>query len=50
MDAVYVPGWDCHGLPIDSNQVDKEAWKEERIDVARRKSAATAAGNARGGS
>ena len=22
-DAVYVPGWDCHGLPIE-HQVDKE--------------------------
>ena len=22
-DAVYVPGWDCHGLPIEHN-VDKE--------------------------
>src|SRR6058998_2976280 len=23
LDAVYVPGWDCHGLPIE-HQVDKE--------------------------
>lgn len=23
MDSVYVPGWDCHGLPIE-HQVDKE--------------------------
>ena len=23
MDCVYVPGWDCHGLPIE-HQVDKE--------------------------
>jgi len=23
MDSVYIPGWDCHGLPIE-HQVDKE--------------------------
>lgn len=27
MDAVYVPGWDCHGLPIE-HQVDKELGKK----------------------
>jgi isoleucyl-tRNA synthetase len=28
MDAVYVPGWDCHGLPIEL-QVDKELGKKK---------------------
>ena len=28
MDAVYVPGWDCHGLPIE-HQVDKELGKKK---------------------
>ncbi len=28
-DAVYVPGWDCHGLPIEHN-VDKELGKKKR--------------------
>ncbi len=27
-DAVYVPGWDCHGLPIEHN-VDKELGKRK---------------------
>jgi isoleucyl-tRNA synthetase len=27
-DAVYVPGWDCHGLPIE-HQVDKKLGKEK---------------------
>jgi isoleucyl-tRNA synthetase len=27
-DAVYVPGWDCHGLPIE-HQVDKELGKKK---------------------
>lgn len=27
-DAVYVPGWDCHGLPIEHN-VDKELGKKK---------------------
>ena len=30
-DAVYVPGWDCHGLPIE-HQVDKELGKR-RFEV-----------------
>ena len=24
-DAPYVPGWDCHGLPIE-HQVEKKDW------------------------
>jgi len=28
-DAIYVPGWDCHGLPIEHN-VDKELGKKKR--------------------
>ena len=28
-NAVYVPGWDCHGLPIEHN-VDKEMGKKKR--------------------
>jgi len=28
-DAPYVPGWDCHGLPIEHN-VDKELGKKKR--------------------
>jgi isoleucyl-tRNA synthetase len=28
-DAVYVPGWDCHGLPIEHN-VDKELGPKKR--------------------
>jgi len=32
-DAVYVPGWDCHGLPIEHN-VDKEIG-EKKKDLGR---------------
>jgi isoleucyl-tRNA synthetase len=28
-DAVYVPGWDCHGLPIEHN-VDKKLGKQKK--------------------
>jgi len=28
-DAVYVPGWDCHGLPIE-HQVDKELGRKKK--------------------
>lgn len=28
-DAVYVPGWDCHGLPIEHN-VDKEIGERKK--------------------
>ncbi|ETR73041.1 MAG: isoleucyl-tRNA synthetase [Candidatus Magnetoglobus multicellularis str. Araruama] len=28
-DAIYVPGWDCHGLPIEHN-VDKELGKRKK--------------------
>ncbi len=38
-DAVYVPGWDCHGLPIEHN-VDKELGSKKRTlsqtDIRRR--------------
>lgn len=30
LDAPYVPGWDCHGLPIE-HQVDLELGKEKNI-------------------
>lgn len=29
LDSVYVPGWDCHGLPIE-HQVDKELGERRR--------------------
>jgi isoleucyl-tRNA synthetase len=29
-DAVYVPGWDCHGLPIEHN-VDKELGTQKKL-------------------
>lgn len=29
MNAVYVPGWDCHGLPIE-HQVDKELGEKKK--------------------
>ncbi|MBW1845665.1 MAG: isoleucine--tRNA ligase [Deltaproteobacteria bacterium] len=37
-DAIYVPGWDCHGLPIEHN-VDKELGKKrhEVTQVEKRK-------------
>ena len=34
-DAPYVPGWDCHGLPIEL-KVDRELGAEEARDVDRR--------------
>lgn len=37
-DAVYVPGWDCHGLPIEHN-VDKELGQKKKemsqLDIRR---------------
>lgn len=30
LDAPYVPGWDCHGLPIELN-VEKKLAKEKRV-------------------
>src|SRR5213078_4688146 len=34
MDAPYVPGWDCHGLPIELN-VDRElGQKKKALSVA----------------
>ncbi|MEG3641042.1 isoleucine--tRNA ligase [Magnetococcus sp. PR-3] len=35
-DAVYVPGWDCHGLPIElkvEQEIKKEGKDKEQIDV-----------------
>nr|CRH04961.1 isoleucine tRNA synthetase [Candidatus Magnetococcus massalia] len=35
-DAIYVPGWDCHGLPIElkvEEQVNKKGQKKEEIDT-----------------
>ena len=32
-DSVYVPGWDCHGLPIEHN-VDKELGSKKK-DISR---------------
>ena len=33
-DAVYVPGWDCHGLPIE-HQVDKELGLDTDLEARR---------------
>jgi len=33
--APYVPGWDCHGLPIE-HQVDKELGKQKYTNVKKR--------------
>ena len=38
----YVPGWDCHGLPIE-HKVDKELGAKKAQHVAARRSASTAA-------
>ena len=42
-DGVYVPGWDCHGLPIE-HQVDKELGAKKvtmsQVEKRRPKSAA----------
>ena len=37
-DSVYVPGWDCHGLPIE-HQVDKELGDKKARDVPGRQAA-----------
>ncbi len=29
LDSIYVPGWDCHGLPIEHN-VDKELGEKKK--------------------
>ncbi|MCX7950272.1 MAG: class I tRNA ligase family protein, partial [Treponemataceae bacterium] len=37
MDSIFVPGWDCHGLPIE-HQVDKEIGDEKyRISHAEKR-------------
>ncbi len=42
LDAPYVPGWDCHGLPIEL-QVEKQVGKPgERVDAAAFRQAARA--------
>lgn len=41
MDAVYVPGWDCHGLPIE-NQVEKTHGRNLSRDEVQAKSRAYA--------
>ena len=40
-DAPYVPGWDCHGLPIEI-KVDQELGQTQSFDDGGRKSAANA--------
>ena len=40
-DGVYVPGWDCHGLPIE-HQVDKELGGKKGAQCRRWKNAAPA--------
>ncbi|MBI3989048.1 MAG: isoleucine--tRNA ligase [candidate division NC10 bacterium] len=36
-DAAFIPGWDCHGLPIE-HQVDKELGeRKERVDPAEKR-------------
>ena len=41
MDAIYVPGWDCHGLPIES-QIEKSHGRDLRRDEVQAKSRAYA--------
>ncbi|SOE49045.1 Isoleucyl-tRNA synthetase [Orrella dioscoreae] len=41
MDAVYVPGWDCHGLPIE-NQIEKTHGRNLGRDEVQAKSRAYA--------
>jgi hypothetical protein len=52
-DAVYVPGWDCHGLPIE-HQVDKELGLDKAANDVRRAMdpprSVAAAGRTRSGS
>ena len=42
LDAVYVPGWDCHGLPIE-NQIEKLHGRNLPRDEVQAKSRAYAA-------
>ena len=42
MDALYVPGWDCHGLPIE-NQIEKTHGRNLSRDEVQAKSRAYAA-------
>ncbi|MDX1353483.1 MAG: class I tRNA ligase family protein, partial [Thiomicrorhabdus sp.] len=32
-DAPFVPGWDCHGLPIELNVEKKKGRPDDKIDV-----------------
>ena len=41
MDAIYVPGWDCHGLPIE-NQIEKTHGRNLSRDEVQAKSRAYA--------
>ena len=41
MDAIYVPGWDCHGLPIE-NQIEKTYGRNLSRDEVQAKSRAYA--------
>ncbi|HEX3172501.1 MAG TPA: class I tRNA ligase family protein, partial [Burkholderiales bacterium] len=41
-DAPYVPGWDCHGMPIEV-QIEKEFGKKLSVEEVQRKSRAYAA-------
>lgn len=41
-DAPYVPGWDCHGMPIEV-QIEKEFGKSLSVEEVQRKSRAYAA-------
>ncbi|MEI2415021.1 isoleucine--tRNA ligase [Orrella sp. JC864] len=41
MDAVYVPGWDCHGLPIE-NQIEKQYGRNLSRDEVQARSRAYA--------
>ncbi|MES2361637.1 MAG: isoleucine--tRNA ligase [Pseudomonadota bacterium] len=41
MDAIYVPGWDCHGLPIE-NQIEKTFGRKLSRDEVQAKSRAYA--------
>lgn len=41
MDAIYVPGWDCHGLPIE-NQIEKTFGRNLSRDEVQAKSRAYA--------
>ena len=43
-DAVYVPGWDCHGLPIE-HEVEKRHGRKIRLDPSAFRAACRAYAN-----